>query len=96
MIYKILITLKDSGKVIEIFVEQTEDNKIFEISQTMSHIEWLIIKGFDTHPLKVNKTVGVRWKEIAGIEIMQADNWFAESGEKFHHSLNEKKDENKS
>lgn len=89
MIYKILVTLKNSGRVIEIFVEKTKDNKVFEINDTMSYTEWLIIKGFDAHPLKVNKTIGVRWKEIGGIEIMEAEDWLAESAKNFHESLDE-------
>ena len=96
MIYKISITLKSSGKVIELLVEQTEDSEVFEINQTMSDTEWLIIKGFDAHPLKVSKIVGIRWREIAGVEMMQADDWLVESGEKFQHSLDEKEDESKS
>jgi len=92
MIYKISITLKNSGKVIEILVEQT-DSEVFEIDQTMSDTEWLIIKGFDAHPLKVSKVVGIRWREIAGVEMMQADDWLAESANNFNKSL---KDENKS
>ena len=93
MIYKISITLKNSGKVIEVLVEQTENNEVFEIDQTMSDTEWLIIKGFDAHPLKVSKVVGIRWREIAGVEMMQADDWLAESANNFNKSL---KDENKS
>lgn len=93
MVYKILITLKNSGKVIEVFVEGTKDEEIFKISQMMSHTEWLIIKGFEIHPLKVNKIIGVRWREVAGIEMTQVDDWFAESEKNFNESL---KDENKS
>lgn len=91
MIYKISITLKSSGKVIEILVEQIEDNEVFEINQTMSDTEWLIIKGFDAHPLKVSKIVGIRWREIAGVEMMQADDWLTESAKDFHESLDENK-----
>jgi len=91
MIYKVLVTLKDSGKVIEILVEKTESNEVFEINQTMDHIVWFIVEGFEAHPLKVNKTVGIRWKEIAGIEMTEAENWFAKSAENFKKSLDENK-----
>lgn len=91
MIYKISITLKSSGKVIEILVEQIEDSEVFEINQTMSDTEWLIIKGFDAHPLKVKKEIGIRWREIGGIEMMEAEDWLAESANDFNKSL---KDEN--
>jgi len=93
MIYKILITLKDSGKVVEILVEKTEDNEVLEISQTTCHIEWLVIKGFTAHPLKVNKTIGIRSREIAGIEMEEAEDWFVKSAENFKQSLDEIKDE---
>lgn len=91
MIYKISITLKNSERVIEILVEQIEDEKIFEINQEMSDTEWLIIKGFDAHPLRVSKIVGIRWKKIAGIEMMEAENWLTESAKNFHESLDENK-----
>lgn len=96
MIYRISITLKSSGKVIEVLVEQTESSEVFEINQTMSDTEWCIIKGFDAHPLKVSKTVGIRWREIAGVEVTEAEDWLAESAKNFHESLDKTKDENKS
>jgi len=92
MIYKISITLKSSGKVIEILVEKTEEAIIFDLNQEMSDTEWLIMKGFDAHPLKVKKEIGIRWKEIGGIEMTEAEDWLVESANDFNESL---KSENK-
>lgn len=92
MIYKILITLKDCGKTIEILVEKIGDNKVFEISETMGRVEWLVIKGFEAHPLKVDKEIAVRWEEIAGIEILQVnEQWFVDSAKDFTETLDENK-----
>ena len=92
MIYKISITLKNSGKVIEILVDKTEEAVIFALNQEMSDTEWLIMKGFDAHPLKVKKEIGIRWKEIGGIEMTEAEDWLVESANDFNESL---KSENK-
>lgn len=87
MIYKISITLKNSGKIMVVFVEKTKDNEIFEINETMCRAEWLIIKGFDRNPLRVSKELAARRGEIAGIEIIQDASWDAETVENFRHPL---------
>ena len=82
MIYKVSVTLKSNGKVLETFVD-----KPFEISQTMCRTEWLIVEGFNGHPLRVEKTIAVRSEEVAGIEVEQADDWMIEKAKDFKDSL---------
>ena len=91
MIYKIIITLKNSGKTLETFVEKGNIDETCDAVQKKDDKEWLKIAGFNGHPLRVPKTLLVRSEEIGGVEIMQADDWFVAKAEEFKDSLESRK-----
>ena len=82
MFTKIAITLKTSGKVIEVFVEGG-----YEVEKIHHHSEWLTIRGFELHPFESPKTVTVCNQSIGAVEITPSADWSAESVKSFKESL---------
>lgn len=82
MFTKISITLKISGKVIEVFTEGEYDRE-----KLLHHGEWVTVEGYELHPFKSPKTVIIDKESIGAIELQIAEDWTAESAKEFKNSL---------
>lgn len=84
MSLKIIITLKNSGKSIELFYngEMTPEDV-----KPLDENKWFIRSGFELHPFRIPKVIILRSEEIAGVEISQSEDWTCESAKQFNESL---------
>lgn len=82
---KLTITLKNSGKTIELYIEGAIRQA--DMSSPDQEGKWFIRNGFELHPFKSPKVIVLRSDEIAGIEITQSDDWTANGAKAFKESL---------